>query len=149
MLSTILKTSRLVVSKTQAPLAMTDVKAKYTMLYFSAGWCPPCRGFTPQLAEYYGKHKEAKDFEVVWVSWDEDKEGWEDYAPKHPWPAVSFEDCQTNMQYLIDKYNVQSIPTIITLDTESGEVVSRVAREKIPRDPDAELFPYAGTPAKL
>ena len=22
-------------------------------LYFSAHWCPPCRGFTPQLVETY------------------------------------------------------------------------------------------------
>ena len=26
-------------------------------IYFSAHWCPPCRGFTPKLAETYKKMK--------------------------------------------------------------------------------------------
>lgn len=148
-LSGILKTSKLVTPKTGAVLDLASVKNKYTMLYFSAGWCPPCRGFTPTLAEYYQKHKTAKDFEVIWVSWDEDKEGWESYASKHPWPALSFEDSNANMEALAKKFQVQSIPTLITLDTQSGDIVSRVAREKIPRDPNAEGFPYSNSSAKL
>ena len=28
---------------------------KVFAIYFSAHWCPPCRGFTPKLAEWYTK----------------------------------------------------------------------------------------------
>ena len=27
-------------------------------LYFSAHWCPPCRGFTPQLGKFYDQIKD-------------------------------------------------------------------------------------------
>ena len=37
-------------------------------IYFSAHWCPPCRGFTPKLVEFRNSNK--KDFEVVFVSSD-------------------------------------------------------------------------------
>ena len=38
-------------------------------LYFSAHWCPPCRGFTPVLGKKYTALKEAKkEFEVQQVA---------------------------------------------------------------------------------
>merc|ERR1719409_357230 len=41
-------------------------------LYFSAHWCPPCRGFTPQLGKFYDQIKDAKNFEIIFVSSDRD-----------------------------------------------------------------------------
>jgi thiol-disulfide isomerase/thioredoxin len=29
------------------------MKAKVVAFYFSAAWCPPCRGFTPILSKFY------------------------------------------------------------------------------------------------
>merc|ERR1712038_1935249 len=40
-------------------------------LYFSAHWCPPCRGFTPVLKDFYKEAKE-QGVEIIFVSSDED-----------------------------------------------------------------------------
>ena len=42
---------------------------KPTGLYFSAHWCPPCRGFTPQLAKFYDEGLKDK-MEIVFCSSD-------------------------------------------------------------------------------
>merc|ERR1719375_2464646 len=61
-------------------------------LYFSGHWCPPCRGFTPQLAEWYTSNLKAKGLEIVFVSSDSDVEAWREYLPSHPWLALPYAD---------------------------------------------------------
>jgi len=54
--------------------AATALEQKELVLYyFSAHWCPPCRRFTPMLAEFY---KEASQLgvEVVFVSGDQSED---------------------------------------------------------------------------
>jgi nucleoredoxin len=42
------------------------VSGKHLALYFSAHWCPPCKGFTPKLDETYKAIKAARDeFELI------------------------------------------------------------------------------------
>ncbi len=73
-----------------------DIKSafsgKVVGIYFSAHWCPPCRGFTPVLADFYNKHHTAKNFEVVFVSSDRDQKSFDDYFGSMPWLSLSFDE---------------------------------------------------------
>merc|ERR1712022_17660 len=60
-------------------------------IYFSAHWCPPCRGFTPKLAEAYTQHLKAKNLEVVFVSSDQDAGAFRSYYNSMPWLALPFD----------------------------------------------------------
>merc|ERR1712224_750716 len=51
--------------------ATSDVLSgrRAVLVYFSAHWCPPCRGFTPVLSKAYSAYDQG-DVEVVFVSSD-------------------------------------------------------------------------------
>merc|ERR1712178_148239 len=66
---------------------------KYVLLYFSAHWCPPCRGFTPVLVEWYKEAKAAgHDVEVIFVSSDQNEDQWKNYWNSMPWLSVKYGD---------------------------------------------------------
>ena len=55
--------------------------------------CPPCRAFTPQLVETYKKIvAKGNNFEVVFVSSDQDEDSMNEYYAEMPWLAVPFGD---------------------------------------------------------
>ena len=62
-------------SKTGEIDTATALKDKVVGIYFSAHWCPPCRGFTPELAKTYQLLTETQqtNFEIVFVSSDGDE----------------------------------------------------------------------------
>lgn len=57
-----------------------------------AHWCPPCRRFTPKLAQFYesNKSKFENSFEIVFISFDEDEDGFNEYFKEMPWKALPF-----------------------------------------------------------
>jgi len=61
-------------------------------LYFSAHWCPPCRGFTPELAKFYEqmKKKVGDKLEIVFISSDRGEDEWKSYFAEMPWLALPF-----------------------------------------------------------
>lgn len=94
----------------------------YVLLYFSAEWCPPCRQFTPLLVDFYRKHAEKGNLEVVFFSLDRSSEEMYEYMQVYEmeWPAVPYERRQDSG--LAEKYNVSGIPRLLALDGD-GEVV--------------------------
>ena len=57
--------------------------------YFSAHWCPSCREFTPELAEFYQEAQaNSHGCRLVFVSCDQDYESFNRHRSEIPWPAV-------------------------------------------------------------
>lgn len=109
-------------------------------LYFSAHWCPPCRGFTPKLAEWYKKDLQAKGLEVVFVSSDRDEDSFNEYYKEQPWAALPYANRDLKAQ-LSKKFKVQGIPSFVILDAD-GKVITKDGREAISKDPTGEKFPW-------
>jgi thiol-disulfide isomerase/thioredoxin len=58
-------------------------------LYLSAHWCPPCRHFTPKLAEIYQEAKiDPKHFQIIFISCDRDEQSFNEYRSEMPWPSA-------------------------------------------------------------
>ena len=85
-------------------------------LYFSAHWCPPCRAFTPELAEWYNNIKlgpNGSKFEIVFVSCDSDEDSFSEYFAEMPWHALPFSDRETEVKH--DACMVMACEQFLTL----------------------------------
>lgn len=119
------------------------LQGKFVALYFSAHWCGPCRGFTPQLAEQYKKivNDMGKNWEVVFCSSDQGDDAFKSYYKEMPWLALPY-DKRELKEKLSGKYGVRGIPTLVLLNTE-GELITTSGRSKIM---DEAAFPWLPLP---
>jgi len=102
----------------------TILGAKYYAVYFSANWCPPCRGFTPSLVTAYAQIKaKHPDFELIFVSHDEDKARMMAYMKEDrmPWPALRFDLIGSTAA--IKRYEQSGIPNLVFVNAD-GKVLS-------------------------
>ena len=99
-------------------------------LYFSAHWCPPCRGFTPILSEFYQEAKQhnAQDIEIIFVSSDQDQKSFDEYFGTMPFKAIPFGD--ETVKKLKTQNNVSGIPMLIIFKPD-GTVVTREGRASV------------------
>lgn len=115
---------------------------KTVLVYFSAHWCPPCRGFTPDLVSFYSmmQSKGLNQFEIVFASSDRDEHAFDEYYSEMPWAAMSYSN-RSAKQTLSAKYGVSGIPMLVVLDTD-GNVITKDGRNHVSNDPDGERFPW-------
>jgi len=114
-------------------------------IYFSAHWCPPCKGFTPKLVECYNKLKAAgKPFEIIFVSSDRSTEEFTSYFQEMPWLAIPQGDKRKDK--LSKLYDVEGIPTFVTIDADTGATINANARGAVGSDPEGAAFPWQPEP---
>ena len=111
---------------------------KGVILYFSAHWCPPCRAFTPQLAELYLNHLRPQGLEVVFVSMDQGEGQWREYCATMPWLSLPYGSALR--EGLGGKYGISGIPALVVLGP-GGEVVTTDGRAMLQKDPTCSTFP--------
>ena len=122
-----------IVNRAQALANKTGVA-----LYFSAHWCPPCRQFTPLLAELYRKSYKAKGLEVIFVSSDRDENAFKEYMREMPWLAIPFHD-RNLKQSLSQKFGISGIPALLVFNGQ-GQLVTAQGREAAMGDHSGEQF---------
>lgn len=117
-----------VVSATGEKVSSADSIAgksvKLIGVYFSAHWCPPCRGFTPILIEYYNKlnaesSRDKGKLEIIFVSSDRDQAAFDEYFGTMPWLGLPFADRKTK-DALCAKFEVKGIPMFVLLNRDGS-----------------------------
>jgi len=112
------------------------------MIYFSAHWCPPCRGFTPTLVEKYKALKDfGKKFELVFASSDKSEDQFNEYYKEMPWLALPYAD-RAQKDKLAKFYGVSGIPMLAIINAQTGETVTTNGRGEISSEDFIENYPY-------
>ncbi len=116
--------------------------------YFFHVRCPPCRGFTPVLVEFYQKYAEEKNFEIIFISSDRDEKSFEEYYQGMPWLTLDYKEREKKNE-LSNKFDVNGIPTLILLDADSGDIICEDGRDQIQKkDKKGEDFPWRSKSTK-
>jgi nucleoredoxin len=116
------------------------VPACRRQLYFTAGWCAPCRDFTPRLRASARALDAASGgrVEVIQVSWDHDAIGFQKYADAvgMRWLALPHAERET-ARALSQRFEVATIPALLVLavsaDGKSAQLVSADGRVDVER----------------
>jgi thiol-disulfide isomerase/thioredoxin len=98
---------------------------EFLALYFSAGWCGPCHGFSPVLKRFYERNKKhvGRRFELVWVSSDRSEAAMQEYLSEYefPWLAVAWPSLPEVP--VTRALNIHGIPCVVVLD-ERGRLIA-------------------------
>jgi len=101
-------------------------KNKYILIDFWASWCGPCRAEMPTVVKAYSTYHK-KGFEVVGVSFDNNKVAWVKAIKslKLPWPHMS--DLKGWGCAAAPIYNVKGIPANVLVD-KNGTIIAKNLR---------------------
>lgn len=96
-------------------------RGKYTLIVCWASWCKSCRTEHPDLNLLYKKYKD-KGFEMIGVSFDEDKQKWKQAIAKDLLQWKQAIDPDAFEGEMARYYDIEAIPANFLLDKE-GKII--------------------------
>lgn len=104
--------------------SIENFRGKYILLDFWASWCAPCRVENKKIRQLYKKYKD-KDFTIVSISFDNNKEKWIKAIKEDKIPWVHISDLKGfNKSEMRNLYKINSLPTTYIIDKE-GKVIDQ------------------------
>ena len=120
------------------PVSLSDFKGKYVLLDFWASWCGPCRAENPNVLKVYNKYKD-KNFTVLGVSLDKNKEQWLEAIKKDSLPWTQISDLQYWNNAAVIQYGIQGIPANFLIDP-NGIIIGQNLRGEALEEKLAEVI---------
>lgn len=103
--------------------SLYDIKANQKLVVFWASWCPACNNEMPYIKDYYTEFKK-NGGEIVAISLDYDQAKFNEATKDLQW--YNYTDLLRWDSPIVEKYNVDSTPTIFLLDKDN-KVVKKVS----------------------
>ena len=110
---------------------IASLTGQVVLVDFWATWCGPCRAILPELEALHEKYQ-ARGFEIIGISLDEDREALKEFFEETPLPWPNIVDAESLADgQMAKKYGIVGIPTTFLLDKEGKLVATNLHGERL------------------